>query len=71
MSDVGRLNINIDERDELRVNRLSHLLGLNRSDAVRLAIVHMLATVERGEPTYQISPSELGPLPSEPAPADQ
>jgi hypothetical protein len=61
------LNLNVDDRDERRMEKLAALLGLNRTDAIRLAVGAMLAAMEAGQPVLLAPPSELVPA-HEPTP---
>lgn len=56
--DVPRFNVYMSDRGRARLERLARMRSANLSRVVEEAVVHLLATVELGEPVRYIVPSE-------------
>ena len=59
MDAMPQLNVRLSEAGELRLARLCTMLGLGKTALVERALVHLLATLERGEKADLAIPSEL------------
>jgi len=56
----GDITLHPTDRDRARLAKLLRLVDANTSDILRRALIHMLATLERGEPLHVTVPSEQG-----------
>ncbi len=54
----GALTIRPTTRDRARLEALQRLLDTSQTEVVRRALIHTLATLERGEPLHVSVPSE-------------
>lgn len=55
---LPRFNVYMSDRGRARLERLARMRSANLSRVVEEAVVHLLATVELGEPVRYIVPSE-------------
>lgn len=54
----GDLTFRPTPRDKARLEALKRRLDAGQSDVIRRALIHMLATLERGEAVHASVPSE-------------
>jgi hypothetical protein len=59
MDAMPQLNVRLSKAGEARLARLNTMLGLGKTALVERALVHLLATLERGEKANLTIPSEL------------
>jgi hypothetical protein len=57
------MNISLSETERQRLERLASMRGGKYSRAVNDAVIHLLATIESGEPVHYVVPSEQAPEP--------
>lgn len=55
---LPKLNVSMSERERARLERLAGLRGAKPSRVLAEAVIHMLATIEDGEPVRYVVPSE-------------
>jgi hypothetical protein len=60
MGGMAQLNVRLSDRGEARLERLCDVLGMGKTDVVERSLVHLLATLERGEKADLVVPSEWG-----------
>lgn len=54
----GDITFRPTDRDRARLELLRQRLDAGTSDVLRRALIHMLASLERGEPLHAVVPSE-------------
>jgi len=62
----GDITFRPTDRDRARLEKLKRRVDAGTSDIIRRAWIHMLATLERGEPLHASVPSEQDEPPDQP-----
>jgi hypothetical protein len=54
----GALTVRLNPRQRARLQRLTKMLDATQAQTVHEALVHLLATLEMGQPVHRFVPSE-------------
>jgi predicted transcriptional regulator len=54
----GALTVRLNPRQRARLQRLTNMLDATQAQTVNEALVHLLATLEMGQPVHRFVPSE-------------
>ncbi len=54
----GALTVRLNPRQRARLQRLTKMLDATQAQTVNEALVHLLATLEMGQPVHRFVPSE-------------
>lgn len=57
----GALTVRLNPRQRARLQRLTRMLDATQAQTVNEALVHLLATLEMGQPVHRFVPSEQQP----------
>ncbi len=63
---ANAITIRLTPQTRARLDKLVNRLSSSQTAVVNLALAHLLATLEKGQPLYTVPPSEEEPKPERP-----